>query len=186
MWRDPPAGGALPSWYRSCVQPPNNIGTRIEKCPGARRRADCHQLPSPPAPPDDLGVRLIRDTGCAVCGFGCQSTDTECIVCGTWAEPPPTYWAQPLWKRLLVHCTGFWSLVCWVFAILSFIAQTWLPGIVYCIVAVGLAAFEMWVVSRESCSDRGEMWRQIPRCHSILPTSRDGGSDSLAVDYLTE
>ena len=83
VWRDPPAGGALPSWYRSCVQPPNNIGTRIEKCPGARRRADCHQRPSPPAPPDDLGVRLIRDTGCAVCGFGRQSTDTECIVCGS-------------------------------------------------------------------------------------------------------
>ena len=91
VWRDPPAGGALPSWYRSCVQPPNNIGTRIEKCPGARRRADCHQLPSPPAPPDDLGVRLIRDTGCAVCGFGCQSTDTECIVCGSVAPVWPRY-----------------------------------------------------------------------------------------------
>ena len=60
------------------------------------------------------------------------------------------YWAQPSWKRLLMHCIGFWSLVCWVFAVLYFIAQHWLPGIVYCIVAVGLAAFEMWAVENRA------------------------------------
>ena len=60
------------------------------------------------------------------------------------------YWAQPSWRRLLTHCTGFWSLVCWFFAILSFISQNWLPGIVYCLVAVGLAAFEKWAVENRA------------------------------------
>ena len=76
----------------------------------------------------------------------------ECDDCGAWCElsPTPSYWAQPSWKRLLIHCAGFWSLVLWLFAILCFIGGTWLLGVVNCLFALGQAAFEKWAVENRA------------------------------------
>ena len=60
------------------------------------------------------------------------------------------YWAQPTWKRILIHCAGFWSFLLWLFAILCFIGGTWLLGVVNCLFALGQAAFEKWAVENRA------------------------------------
>ena len=56
------------------------------------------------------------------------------------------YWSQPSWKRVLLHCVGFWCLILWLFAILGFISGNWLAGIVNCLLAMGQAAFDKWAI----------------------------------------
>ena len=60
------------------------------------------------------------------------------------------YWAQPTWKRILMHCAGFWQVVLWLFAILCFIRKQWLQGVVNCLFALGQAAFEQWATENRA------------------------------------